>query len=169
MSHHETLPPPEDLDDRPSGWGRYRRDVLYALMILAGLGGGWKMIDSRVDNHDITDEREHGEVAATLKNHKDLFDAVGRRLDALEKDDREGSPLLGQLRRDVESNTRAITILQDSRLVDLRGGITKSDIDNINRRLDEGRDRDAELGRSIDTLRSTILGEATRPLVGPRR
>jgi hypothetical protein len=159
----------EDNEDDEGLLSRFRTPIVYALMIVAGLGGGWKIIDSRVDDHRAADEREHGEVAATLENHKSLFDAVGRRLDALEKDDREGSPLLGQLRGVVESNTRAITALQDSRIAELRGGITRSDIDNINRRLDEGRERDAELSRSIDVLRSTILGEATKPLVGPRR
>jgi len=132
------------LADEVAPWNWNRKDGVIVLAMVAGLGGGWKVIDG----HSGRDDREMGELTTQVATLQRSIDAINRALEAYQSDRMK----MGASRVELDGIS--------GKLLDLRGAI-----DAVEKR---DHDADAELKQAIADLRGEVRDALRGPLVGPR-
>jgi len=112
--------------------------------MLAGLGGGWKVIDG----HSGRDDREMGELTTQVATLQRSIDAINRSIEAYQSDRMK----MGAKGAELEAVI--------GKIADLRGAI-----DAVEKRAQQA---DADLKQNVQDLRSEVRDALRAPLVGPR-
>ena len=141
--------------DEAAPWGWNRKDGVLVLAMLAGLGGGWKVIDG----HSGRDDREMGELTTQVATLQRSVDAINRSIEAYQSDRMK----LGVKGAELDAIV--------GKLADLRGTI-----DAVEKRAQQAdaearnneRQANAELKQSVADLRAEVRDALRAPLVGPR-
>jgi len=132
------------LPDEAAQWGWNRKDGVLVLAMLAGLGGGWKVIDG----HSGRDDREMGELTTQVATLQRSVDAINRSIEAYQSDRMK----MGAKGAELDAIV--------GKLADLRGTI-----DAVEKRAQQA---DADLKQNVQDLRSEVRDALRAPLVGPR-
>jgi len=114
------------------------------LAMVAGLGGGWKIIDG----HSGRDDREMGELTTQVATLQRSVDAINRSIEAYQSD-----------RLKIGTSGAEIDAVV-GKLTDLRGAIEAVE--------SRARQADADLKQNVQDLRSEVRDALRAPLVGPR-
>jgi seryl-tRNA synthetase len=130
--------------DEAAPWGWNRKDGVLVLAMLAGLGGGWKVIDG----HSGRDDREMGELTTQVATLQRSIDAINRSIEAYQSDRMK----MGAKGAELEAVI--------GKIADLRGAI-----DAVEKRAQQA---DADLKQNVQDLRSEVRDALRAPLVGPR-
>ena len=132
------------MPDEAAQWGWNRKDGVLVLAMLAGLGGGWKVIDG----HSGRDDREMGELTTQVATLQRSIDAINRSIEAYQSD---------RLKMGAKGAELDAIV---GKLADLRGAI-----DAVEKRAQQA---DADLKQNVQDLRSEVRDALRAPLVGPR-
>ena len=132
------------MADEAAPWGWNRKDGVLVLAMLAGLGGGWKVIDG----HSGRDDREMGELTTQVATLQRSIDAINRSIEAYQSDRMK----MGAKGAELEAVI--------GKIADLRGAI-----DAVEKRAQQA---DADLKQNVQDLRSEVRDALRAPLVGPR-
>ena len=132
------------MPDEAAQWGWNRKDGVLVLAMLAGLGGGWKVIDG----HSGRDDREMGELTTQVATLQRSVDAINRSIEAYQSDRMK----MGAKGAELDAIV--------GKLADLRGAI-----DAVEKRAQQA---DADLKQNVQDLRSEVRDALRAPLVGPR-
>jgi len=130
--------------DEAVPWGWNRKDGVIVLAMVAGLGGGWKIIDG----HSGRDDREMGELTTQVATLQRSVDAINRSIEAYQSD-----------RLKIGTSGAEIDAVV-GKLTDLRGAIEAVE--------SRARQADADLKQNVQDLRSEVRDALRAPLVGPR-
>jgi len=132
------------LADEVAPWNWNRKDGVIVLAMVAGLGGGWKVIDG----HSGRDDREMGELTTQVATLQRSVDAINRSIEAYQSD---------RLKMGAKGAELDAIV---GKLADLRGTI-----DAVEKRAQQA---DADLKQNVQDLRSEVRDALRAPLVGPR-
>jgi chromosome segregation ATPase len=130
--------------DEVAPWNWNRKDGVLVLALLAGLGGGWKVIDG----HSGRDDREMGELTTQVATLQRSIDAINRSIEAYQSD---------RLKMGAKGAELDAIV---GKLADLRGTI-----DAVEKRAQQA---DADLKQNVQDLRAEVRDALRAPLVGPR-
>ena len=132
------------MADEVAPWNWNRKDGVIVLAMVAGLGGGWKVIDG----HSGRDDREMGELTTQVATLQRSVDAINRSIEAYQSD---------RLKMGAKGAELDAIV---GKLADLRGTI-----DAVEKRAQQA---DADLKQNVQDLRSEVRDALRAPLVGPR-